>query len=500
MSVNHKLGSAWRFSYRIVLPVVLAVGIAIATVAGFVFWSTAKSDERALGRETHLVAHVIDEEAKSLIKAQDYYANWDEALTALKNNDIGWIDDNLGSELYDNGHYDRIYVLDPKARPVYAMYQGGKTAAGNFEADRSVITPMIAKLKGIDASGALAAYDNGNTDKVPRVSDMAEVDGRAAFVAIMPIMSDSGDVAQVPGSENFVVCIRFLDAALAKELMDQYLINNAAFQPQAATDPTLASFAVKNAAGSPVAWFVWSPDRPGAQILAETLPAMLGGLAVAGIVLVFLLRGLRRTTSALEAGKATAEYQAHHDTLTGLANRALFNKRLEEALGSSSNGSTSVALLALDLDRFKQVNDTLGHEAGDQLLREVGDRLSPLVASSDTLARLGGDEFAIIQRHIRSPDEASALSSRIIAALGAPFVLAGRIAQIGVSIGIVITPAAQAARDLASKADMALYEAKASGRNQYKIFDPHMQDAATYRETIGAELKAAHLTVPQRVA
>jgi diguanylate cyclase (GGDEF)-like protein len=116
------------------------------------------------------------------------------------------------------------------------------------------------------------------------------------------------------------------------------------------------------------------------------------------------------------------------------------------------------------------------------------------------LARLGGDEFAIIQRHIRSPDEASALSSRIIAALGAPFVLAGRIAQIGVSIGIVVTPAAQAARDLASKADMALYEAKASGRNQYKIFDPHMQDAASYRETIGAELKAAHLTVPQRVA
>jgi len=227
---------------------------------------------------------------------------------------------------------------------------------------------------------------------------------------------------------------------------------------------------------------------------------MAGGLGIAGIVLVLLLRGLRRTTSALEAGKAKAEYQANHDNLTGLANRALFNKRLEEALTSAPRDDSSIALLALDLDRFKQVNDTLGHEAGDQLLTEVGQRLTPLVAPSDTIARLGGDEFAIIQRSIRTPDEASALSNRIIAALGAPFVLAGRIAQIGVSIGIVITPASQAARDLASKADMALYEAKASGRNQYKIFDPKMQDAAAYRDTINAELQAAHLTVPQRVA
>src|SRR3954452_15647809 len=111
-------GSAWRFSYRIVLPVVLAVGIAVATVAGFVLWSTAKSDERALIRETRLVAHVIDEETKSLISEQEYNASSDEALLAIRRNDLNWIDENLGADLFDNGHYDRIYVLDPKSRPL----------------------------------------------------------------------------------------------------------------------------------------------------------------------------------------------------------------------------------------------------------------------------------------------------------------------------------------------------------------------------------------------
>ena len=497
MSVKEARGGMWRFSYRVVLPVLLAVGITVATVAWFALWSTGKSDDRALQRQTHLVAHAIDEAKQALTSHQNYYANWDEAITAIKAQDVGWLDDNLGAELYDTGKYDRIYVLGPTLKPLYAMYAGGKTVAAAFEADRGVLTPMLAILKGIDASGGIAAYDNGNTEQVPRVTDMAVIDGHPAFVGVMPILSSSGDLAQKPGSESFVICVRFLDAALAQGLMDQYLIDGASFSTVPATTPGLESLPINNAAGQPIAWFNWSPDRPGGQILAETLPAMVAALGVAGIVLVLLLRGLRRTTAALEAGKARAEFQAHHDPLTGLANRALFNRRLDEALTTAPSGQTGVALLALDLDRFKQVNDTLGHEAGDLLLRQVGERLTPLIAPTDTLARLGGDEFAIIQTGVRSRADVGALSDRVIAAIGAPFVLAGKIAQIGVSIGVVIAPSTQAARDLSSKADIALYEAKASGRNQYRIFEDKMADAAGFRSAVNAELSAAKLPNPR---
>src|SRR5262245_18778202 len=185
-------GSRLRFTYRVVLPVAAAVGITVATVAGFVYWSTAKSDDRALSRETHLVAQVIAAEMKTLAGQQTYYSDWDEAITALKDKDLDWIDENLASELYSSGHFDRIYVLDPAARPLYAMYGGGKTAAENFEADRAVVAPMAARLKGIDAAGGLTAYDSGNSDTVPHVAETGLIDGRPAYVGVSAIMSESG--------------------------------------------------------------------------------------------------------------------------------------------------------------------------------------------------------------------------------------------------------------------------------------------------------------------
>jgi diguanylate cyclase (GGDEF)-like protein len=129
------------------------------------------------------------------------------------------------------------------------------------------------------------------------------------------------------------------------------------------------------------------------------------------------------------------------------------------------------------------------------LLKEVARRIKPLVTGADTVARLGGDEFAIIQRDVRSVDQVSTLSSSIIRELGTPFVVTGRVAEIGVSIGVVVAPAAQAARDLASKADVALYAAKSAGRNTFRVFDEAMQASAGGREALVREMREANLPV-----
>src|SRR5262249_52339211 len=157
------------------------------------------------------------------------------------------------------------------------------------------------------------------------------------------------------GHENFLIAVRFLDGALAKDFAEQYFIDSPSFA--AAAVPGEASYPLTNAAGETVGWFSWKADRPGAPILSPTLPALIGALTIAGIVLVLLLRDLRRTTVELEDGRARAEYEASHDVLTGLANRAHFNRELEKALAGSPGDTTCIALLALDLDRFKQVND-----------------------------------------------------------------------------------------------------------------------------------------------
>jgi diguanylate cyclase (GGDEF)-like protein len=502
MGRKQKSAGAWRFAIRVVVPVVLVVGITMATVAGFVYWSTARSDERALQRETHLVGRVIGQQVKTLGDQQAYYSGWDEAITALAEGDLEWIDSNLAFSLYSNVAFDRIYVLDPDARPLYAMYAGGKTGAERYAAGRAAVVPLVERLKGIDAAGALAAYDSGNSTRVPGVAEIALIDGRPAYVGVTAIMSENrGEgMEQLPGQESFLVCIRYLASVMTAELTEQYFIENPSFAAVASSERDVANFALKDEAGQTVGWFSWRPDRPGAMMLAETLPAMIGALAIAGVVLVLLLRGLRRTTKALEQGKADAEYQASHDTLTGLANRAFFNRKLEDVTGAARDQS-SIALLALDLDRFKQVNDTFGHEAGDQLLREVGRRLTPLVGEADTVARLGGDEFAIILQRVQTADEVEALSNRIIAEVSTPFLLAGRVAQIGVSIGMVIVPAGPAPRDLFAKADLALYAAKAAGRNTFRIFDEAMHNGGQLPEQGSAESRVAKLPIKRdRVA
>lgn len=186
-------------------------------------------------------------------------------------------------------------------------------------------------------------------------------------------------------------------------------------------------------------------------------------------------------------------HMARHDALTGLANRAEFNAKLDEASNRLKRSGGAVTVMMLDLDKFKAVNDTLGHPAGDQLLVEVGRRLQSSVRETDLLARLGGDEFAILQEGGPSQHEgAIALALRIINALSQPFDLNGHEASIGTSIGIAMAPEnGVEPEDLLKKADLALYDAKANGRNDFRIYQAALLEVAHIQQSAESELRNA---------
>ena len=184
-------------------------------------------------------------------------------------------------------------------------------------------------------------------------------------------------------------------------------------------------------------------------------------------------------------------YMARHDGLTGLANRAVLYERIDQALMESGRGLPS-ALLCLDLDRFKPVNDTLGHPIGDFLLKDVAERLRACVREGDTVARLGGDEFAIVQLGISRPEDAKMLAERIIATLGSPFQILGHDITIGCSIGLaMIGEDGNTAALLLAHADLALYRAKAEARGTFHFFEPGMDDRLKRRRQIEGELRQA---------
>jgi len=204
------------------------------------------------------------------------------------------------------------------------------------------------------------------------------------------------------------------------------------------------------------------------------------------------MRHMRRTAAAIAAGERQLRHLALHDPVCGLPNRIYFSERLERAIVEVRNGGPTAAVFYIDLDHFKDVNDTLGHHIGDELILNVTRRLSQIMRDDDLVARLGGDEFAIIMTCASDSYSLQAIADRILTAICAPFIVSGHGINIGASIGIaVIDSCIQDARDILRYADMALYRAKNEGRNRACIYDAAMDADLSNRKLLESALRQA---------
>ena len=199
-----------------------------------------------------------------------------------------------------------------------------------------------------------------------------------------------------------------------------------------------------------------------------------------------------RDVSELKRSERQLQKLAFYDPLTGLANRALLDDRLRMALTSARRSRKLLAVIYVDLDRFKYVNDTLGHPAGDQLLIEIGRRLSEPLRASDTVARMGGDEFTLLLTDLRTESDAAAVAERVIDAVAKPVQLGGETVFVGASLGISFYPRdGDDADTLRKHADVALYEAKEAGRGQYRVFAAQMLAKAGERVSLAGQIETA---------
>ncbi len=207
---------------------------------------------------------------------------------------------------------------------------------------------------------------------------------------------------------------------------------------------------------------------------------------ITGAVMVF------HDVSAARNLSRQLSHQAAHDSLTDLPNRSLLNYRLAEAVSTVHRHKSSLAILYLDLDRFKHINDSLGHVIGDRLLQSVALRLTECVRAADTVSRLGGDEFVILMTDIARDQEAAALAEKVLQALRAPYVLDEHELHVSASIGIALCPRDGAdAEALLRNADSAMYEAKERGRNNFQFYRKDLNASATARQSLESALRHA---------
>jgi diguanylate cyclase (GGDEF)-like protein len=404
--------------------------------------------------------------------------------------DPQWVDINLGTWMHDYFGHDEIFILNTNDKPIYVNIDGAVSEVTTYFTGHETIAPLVSTLRRLIA-GEVATDVAADPDKF-HAADLVVVEGRPAIVSVLPLVSDTGKAHQEPGSEFLHISVRFLDGTFLEGLKRDYLLEGPRFSWASDAGKGEAVFPLRTNAGSVLGYFIWQPDRPGWRILGSTSPALGVALLVVGGIVTLLTRRLRSASRELEASEAQAHHLAFHDSLTGLPNRALFNDRFDRALAEARGSGSQLALLYLDVDRFKNINDTLGHPAGDDLIRELARRLTGLVRSADDVSRLGGDEFAIVQTGVGDPRDVEALCERIIAAVAQPFSLLGNSAFVGVSIGVAIAPEAGTDHgELVRKADIALYRAKLDGRNQFRVFQEEMDFAVQQRRQIEAELRHA---------
>ncbi len=501
----------WEFRHRVVLPL-LAATLAAMALAGFgLYWATSRSDAVSVDRQVRTTRHAINASIDTLAHEQETAAVWDDALIQLAKPDLDrrWIDQNIGFWFYTMFGHNEVFILDGRDHPVYAAVKVKRADPRHFEGLRADVKMLIDGVRG-RLHGRPYLHDRlphhelppGSTvetsDKAIHASRLLLVEGRPAVASAMLMVPYVDQKLRHIGHEPVLVSIRFLDDTFLRELSARNLIDAPRFSRADNRRSGEQALPFRTEDGRFIGYFFWRPELPGTAVLHVLAPATAAAIALMVAIMALLAWSLRRSTGQLEAtmveleaSEAQAQHLAFHDVLTGLPNRALFNDRLDQALARARRGER-LAVLALDLDRFKHVNDTLGHHAGDALIREFGTRIAGVLRESDTVARLGGDEFAILLNADGDAAQVEAICERILDTVRRPFEVLGGNAFVGVSIGVVKAPDDGFDRvDLLRRADIALYRAKAEGRNCVRFFCAAMDETVRRRSSIEEDLRVA---------
>ncbi|WP_051438805.1 bifunctional diguanylate cyclase/phosphodiesterase [Ciceribacter selenitireducens] len=477
----------------VALAVLGLVVLAVGTVS-FLVWSTWKIDAVATARQTQMARHVIGRFRYQLAHDQESATVWDDAVVNARGyaspESLEWINANLGAWMHSYFGHDVAYVVTPDGKPVYAFADGETKDTNSYASIETTTAPMLGQLNAALRKGEPIGIEEGIDS--PGVTDFRFLNGRPAVVSLKPIVSDSGEIEQVPGEEFVHIAIRYLDGPFLKELETKYDFANMHFSlsDEAAINKTSLPL-VTNSGGGIIGYVVWQPYRPGLAFLQSIAPALVIILLCLVTVVGIFIGMLYRRAMANREQEERIRYLASHDSLTGLLNRAAFEVRLDAALSAVDDTLPQVAILYLDLDRFKPINDTLGHPAGDSVIREVGSRISRLLPPSASLCRVGGDEFNILVAYDHV-DAIEALCAAIVHSVGEPIDIDGQSVFVGISIGVALSPLHGTERaELTRKADVALYSAKASGRGCYSIFGQHMDALVRERAEIEQDLRQA---------
>jgi diguanylate cyclase (GGDEF)-like protein len=484
--------SRWeKARLSLVMPIGGIVAVAIVCVVVAVLTSARRADEVSLNHEQQLLQQAVTGKGVFVLRQLESAAATAQATAHLRNSyDQAWADRRVGKWLQSFFNQDVVIIVDGSDQIKYSLVRAPAEAS---PADLvAQFAPILDLLRGRLAAVPPHAVPLGNTiDPAKPGRSAALIEpfmGRPAFVAAAAIGSDA-DLAAGNAHAPIALSVKYINAELLRGIAQRLQLTNLHLMDASPLPADERSITLSDAQGDAVASFAWQPTRPGGTILSSVLPFIAVALGSFALLVGLILRYMRRTAEELREGESQLRHLALHDPVCGLPNRIYFSERLENVMNAVRGGGPTAAVFYIDLDHFKDVNDTLGHHIGDELILNVTQRLSRIMRGDDLVARLGGDEFAIITSCASDSYSLQAIAGRIIAAVCAPYMISGHNIIIGASIGIaVIDRRARDAGDILRYADMALYRAKNEGRNRACIYDAAMDADLSNRKLLEGDL------------
>ncbi|MBO9171788.1 EAL domain-containing protein [Rhizobium sp. L245/93] len=490
------------FTYRVtrtssgsilILLAVSALGI-LALVFLAAVWAGSESDAAALDRQRQLVTGRLSDQVTRVSQEMQLigagYASFLIGDTVLAKGDTGLPSE--GRKPASAETFGRIATTAFGFNAAFLTTAKGELAlTSDPEATRRFkwVRPLLQPLV-VDLEKRLVQHDPLTASG--RVGLM-RLEGRPSVVGVIPVVS-SATARDEEGEHLYLLVVRFLDGVTLDTLSREQGLAGARYARSADQDSTEVAFEIDaTATGEPIGFIIWKPDLPGSRVLGRLIPVLsIAGLIIAGSFFALMGR-LRGSLNELSASEHHAKHLSLHDVLTGLPNRALFTSRFEACLASMKADRSTAVIALIDLDRFKQVNDTYGHATGDELLLAVVARISNLITSSDTLARVGGDEFALLMpKRGGDADHQIVFCEKIIRALSDPFQLRGGdiVVRVGGSIGVTtFDDDRQTLDEFLRRADVALYQAKTAGRGRAVAYDHSMDSIVEAREALKRDLR-----------
>ncbi len=474
------------------VPIGVIVAVAIICIVVAVLSSANRADEVAVANERQLLTRALVNQAERALNEVESVTTTERAVRNIRDTfDADWVRGQLADRLKTVFGHDQVLVFDGRDKLIYGSDDIDSVEAHSAEL-RSLLDYLHGRASALKSELQLKQSTASVAAAPPHAALVQGILGRPALIAAVAVGSNDAFLSAHGNDAPVVVSVKFIDRELIEQIGSQFWLTNLRMVESGGLPPTDYAFALTDPDGSISTRFAWTPRQPGAEIVNSVLPYI--GVALAGFALLaaFVLRYMRRTAAAIAVGESRLRHLAMHDPLCGLPNRIFFSERLETVISQVRNGSTPAAVFYIDLDHFKEVNDTLGHPVGDELIRNVTLRLSRALRGDDLVARLGGDEFAIISNVGADQEKMMGLSQRIITALCEPYAINKQSIVIGASIGIaVIDRNCGGSADVMRYADMALYRAKNEGRNRACIYDSAMEQDLSNRKQLEIDLRAA---------